>query len=778
MLHNNTNAAANNGYLSCVCFAANHWGAGGRPLHACAVVSSSALGGAQLRPSGKKTMAQRKHENHSSREIKAASFKSIQIFKDQKITIGAYGMICKARCDDLVCAAKMLHSILCDDPKIVGRFQKEYEILSSLKHPNIVQSLPVDMYRDPRSGELAILMELMDESLTQYLDRSTQPVPYHLQVNICHDIASALSFLHANDIVHMDISSNHIQLIANAQIAKVSDFSTLALKSDPKFYFDDEDIPPGNLTYMPPEAYIGRSPVYTAKFDCFSFGVAVLHILTRQFPIPGEQTKVIDYPRHIIVAVSEVERRQKYISKVDPGHPLLPITLDCLNNRERDRPTAHELYERIGALKKSPQYAESERSSAAPDSGIQEQLQRERRQQEQSQEEIHRLRGEIRQKEILVEEVFENAKQQQALAVEREVQNERRRIAQLEQNQEQARQQVTELQQQIRVEQQRVLQSEARAREQVARTEGQLQERIRELEHRLEQSEVEALGSRVTGLQLLPQGDSWNVPRREIRIVQQIGYGAAGLVSKGRYQGQEVAVKQIHREILREKHIMDEFKREVGIMATIQHPNLVRFIAAVFDERVEQLRETPLLVLELLHTNLRNAYKDFNLSPIKSVPIFRDVAYGLHYLHEHSEPIIHRDVSAPNILLESLPGETWRAKLSDFGSANFLKRAKTLGVGAIVYTAPEMFPREGPSAPMPRPTTKCDVFSYGIVLVEVITKTMPTTENRHELFGEVERKWRLMHDLVSRCTEVSPHARPTMADVLNTLNRIPTARPR
>ena len=144
-------------------------------------------------------------------------------------------------------------------------------------------------------------------------------------------------------------------------------------------------------------------------------------------------------------------------------------------------------------------------------------------------------------------------------------------------------------------------------------------------------------------------------------------------MSKGRYQGQEVAVKQIHREILRDKHIMDEFKREVGIMATIQHPNLVRFIAAVFDERVEQLRETPLLVLELLHTNLRDAYKDFDLSPSKSVPIFRDIAYGLHYLHEHSKPIIHRgDVSAPNILLESLPGEMWRAKLSDFGSANFL----------------------------------------------------------------------------------------------------------
>ena len=154
------------------------------------------------------------------------------------------------------------------------------------------------------------------------------------------------------------------------------------------------------------------------------------------------------------------------------------------------------------------------------------------------------------------------------------------------------------------------------------------------------------------------------------------------------------------------------------------------------------------------------------------------MAYGLHYLHEHQEPIIHRDVSAPNVLLEALPGGMWRAKLSDFGSANVLKRSSTLGVGAIVCTAPEMFPRDDPSAPVPRPTVKCDVFSYGIVLVEVITKTMPSLENRHQLFQEVERKWRMMHDLVTQCTQCRPEDRPTMSVILNRLNRFPVARPR
>ena len=528
-------------------------------------------------------------------------------------------MIYKARCDDLVCVAKVLHSMLYDNPMTVRMFQQEYEILSSLKHPNIVQSLPMDMYRDPRSGNLAILMELMDESLIRYLERSTQPVPYHLQVNICHDVASALSFLHANDIIHGDVGSSSILLIANAQIAKLGDFGVASSLSD------DLVMCPGSIAYMPPDACTEK-PMYTTKIDCFSFGVVVVQVLTREFPNPSKSTKVIG-AGNVHVRVPEVERRQNHISIINRGHPLLPIALDCLNDRERDRPTAHQLYERIRALKESPQYTESKRSTAAPDTGIHEQLQRERQRQEQSQEEIHRLRDEIKQKEMLIEEVFENAKQQQTLAVEREVQNERRRITQLEQqleqNQAQARQQVIDLQQQV----QRALQSEVQAREQVSRTEIQLQERIRDLECRLEQSKVEALGSRVTGLQLLPQGDSWNVPRREVQIIQRIGDGGNGLVSKGRFQGQTVAVKQIHTAILQQVYVLNEFKREVGIMATIQHPNLVRFIAAVFDERVDQRIDSPLLVLELLHTNLRDAYSRYDLGPSKSVSIFRDVAY-------------------------------------------------------------------------------------------------------------------------------------------------------
>ena len=101
--------------------------------------------------------------------------------------------------------------------------------------------------------------------------------------------------------------------------------------------------------------------------------------------------------------------------------------------------------------------------------------------------------------------------------------------------------------------------------------------------------------------------------RNEVIIIKEIGRGASGLVSKGRFHGQEVTVKQIHQEILAQQHVMEEFRREVRIMTSIQHPNLVCFVGAVFDKSVQNLTATPLLLLELLQKNLRQAYEDSDL---------------------------------------------------------------------------------------------------------------------------------------------------------------------
>ena len=269
------------------------------------------------------------------------------------------------------------------------------------------------------------------------------------------------------------------------------------------------------------------------------------------------------------------------------------------------------------------------------------------------------------------------------------------------------------------------------------------------------------------------KADSWSIPRVQMQSIskQKIGHGAWGDVYSGTFQGERVAIKIAHEDLLHATTI-DMLKREVMIMANIQHPNLVRFVGAVFDDAVERGRDMPIIVSELMDMNLRDAYKKVNLSPFL-ISIFCDVAYALHYLHQHSQPIIHRDVSAPNVLLKSLRSGGYQAKVSDFGSANLAKQAKTAGAGAIVYCAPEMFPNEDISVPPQPQTTKVDVFSYGILMLEVIVKEMPTPFSRYAMFQQVKGKWTLMYELIVHCTKPLPCDRPAMADILNKLNRIP-----
>ena len=82
------------------------------------------------------------------------------------------------------------------------RFEVECKLLCSLHHSNIVQYL--DTKLDPDSKQPVLLMELMDESLTRFLDNCKTNLPFHTEVNICHDSALVMSFLHSNDIVHRD----------------------------------------------------------------------------------------------------------------------------------------------------------------------------------------------------------------------------------------------------------------------------------------------------------------------------------------------------------------------------------------------------------------------------------------------------------------------------------------------------------------------------------------------------------------------------------------------
>ena len=121
---------------------------------------------------------------------------------------------------------------------------------------------------------------------------------------------------------------------------------------------------PGTNAYMSPEA-LADPLAYTSKLDIFSSGVLFVQLITRKFPNPGPRMHVVQLndPRfpsgRVHVDVPELERRKEHLDLISPKHPLLQVALDCLKDKEGQRPTAEQLCSRLISLKESAAYRDS-----------------------------------------------------------------------------------------------------------------------------------------------------------------------------------------------------------------------------------------------------------------------------------------------------------------------------------------------------------------------------------------------------------------------------------
>ena len=292
-------------------------------------------------------------------------YQKVHVHTSETLGTGSYGSVVRASLDQLPCAAKILHTIFMrhDDPGVADfarRFDQECRILRDLKHPCIVQFL--GLVQDPGNRRPILLMELMEESLTGFLERSPTTLPYHLQVSITHDIALAIAYLHANNILHRDLSSNNI-LLNDSSRAKVTDFGMSKIKeANPRIMRRRLTGCPGTPVFMPPEA-LRAKPCYTDKLDIFSAGVLIIQIITRSFPSPTDAEIVVEDPssptEEIIVCIPEIERRKKDINKVPSDHSLLPIACHCIKDKDKERPTAAQLCRNLEQLKAAQAYGDS-----------------------------------------------------------------------------------------------------------------------------------------------------------------------------------------------------------------------------------------------------------------------------------------------------------------------------------------------------------------------------------------------------------------------------------
>ena len=299
-----------------------------------------------------------------STNLGSLGYQNFIVFKDQLLGRGSYGTVYKAMCDNLPCAAKILHPTLVDNGsgREAQKFEKECEVMSRIRHPNIV--LYLGLRTDPETRLPVLLMELLDESLTSMLEQSPKALlPYHIQVDICYDVALALSYLHSHNIIHRDLSSNNVLITAKRR-AKVTDFGMSRIVNP----FDSVKMTmcPGTQVYMPPEALNDLPDKYTNKLDVFSFGVIIIQVLTRLFPDPTPRAREVNeyshlYPqRRYQIIVPERERRRDHINLIDPPtHPLLSTALDCICDDPKDRPETSKLCKVFTELKKSPLFVES-----------------------------------------------------------------------------------------------------------------------------------------------------------------------------------------------------------------------------------------------------------------------------------------------------------------------------------------------------------------------------------------------------------------------------------
>ncbi|XP_027929266.1 receptor protein kinase TMK1-like [Vigna unguiculata] len=275
----------------------------------------------------------------------------------------------------------------------------------------------------------------------------------------------------------------------------------------------------------------------------------------------------------------------------------------------------------------------------------------------------------------------------------------------------------------------------------------------------------------------------------------ELGRGGFGTVYRGELEdGTKIAVKRMEHGVITSKAI-EEFQAEIAVLSKVRHRHLVSLLGYSIEGN-ERLLVYEYMSLGALSQHLFH-WKSLNFEPLswsKRLAIALDVARGIEYLHSLArQTFIHRDLKSSNILL----GDDFRAKVSDFGLVKHApdseKSVVTKLAGTFGYLAPEY-------AVMGKITTKVDVFSYGVVLMELLTGLVALDESRPEESRYLaEWFWRIksskeklmaaidpvveaseetfesitiVAELAGHCTAREAHHRPDMGHAVNVLSAL------
>lgn len=261
--------------------------------------------------------------------------------------------------------------------------------------------------------------------------------------------------------------------------------------------------------------------------------------------------------------------------------------------------------------------------------------------------------------------------------------------------------------------------------------------------------------------------DQWEIDRKELVLLHELGHGQFGQVYEGLWKGKTpVAIKTLKRGTMDPQ----EFITEAQTMKNLRHDKLVQLYAVC-------TREEPIFIVTELMKNgclLNYLQKNKQLELSRLIHIACQIAEGMAYLE--AENYLHRDLAARNILV----GDNNIVKIADFGLARLIKEseyeARPYSKCPIKWTSPE-------SITSNRYTSKSDVWSFGIVLYEIITygATPYPRMTNNEMLLQVEKGYRMpnscmpncppkLYDIMLKCWNKDPIKRPTFEDLQHELD--------
>ncbi|XP_048329430.1 serine/threonine-protein kinase STY13 isoform X3 [Ziziphus jujuba] len=269
--------------------------------------------------------------------------------------------------------------------------------------------------------------------------------------------------------------------------------------------------------------------------------------------------------------------------------------------------------------------------------------------------------------------------------------------------------------------------------------------------------------------------DEWTIDLKKLNMGPAFAQGAFGKLYRGTYKGEEVAIKILERpenDPEKAQLMEQQFQQEVMMLATLKHPNIVRFIGAC---------RKPMVWCIVTEYAKGGSVRQFLMKrqnravPLKlAVKQALDVARGMAYVHGLG--LIHRDLKSDNLLIFGDKS----IKIADFGVARIEVQTEgmTPETGTYRWMAPEMIQH--------RPyTQKVDVYSFGIVLWELITGMLPFQNMTavQAAFAVVNKGVRpivpndclpVLSEIMTRCWDANPDARPPFTEVVRMLENAET----